>query len=451
MLGLGMVTFTALMKRRTLYMKYKLKQKQNQRITRITEKTLVVGADIAKKIHVARAVDIRGIELGKECVFHNDQEGLTKLAAWMKELGRIHEKTDIVFGIEPTGHYWFPLAAFLKEQDIRVVVVNPHHVNKSKELEDNSQTKSDYKDAKVIADLIRSGKYSEPNLPTKEYAELRILMNFREKVMVSLNQVKARITNWFDRYFPEYPQVFKDWEGKASLMTMRQFPTPEEIVSIGARGVLTHWKTEIKRGVGIKRAEQLYAAATVSIGLTEGLTAARIELAALLQQYDLYCKQEESIMTEVLQILEKIPGTKQMLSIPGIGILTVAGFLAEVGDLNNYDHGQQIIRLAGLNLTENSSGKRKGKTGISKRGRSRLRGILFRCMLPMVAKNKEFKALHEYYTTRSQNPLKKKQSIIALCGKLVRVLYTLGTKQKEYNANEVLGPIRQAQLQQSAA
>jgi transposase len=384
-------------------------------------------------------------------VFHNDQEGLTKLAMWMKELSRLHEKTDILFGIEPTGHYWFPLAAFLKEQGIKVVVVNPHHVNKSKELEDNSQTKSDYKDAKVIANLIRNGKYSEPHLPTKEYAELRILMNFREKVMVSLNQAKTRITAWLDRYFPEYPQVFKDWEGKASQMAMRQFPTPEEIVTLGARGVLMHWKTEIKRGIGIKRAEQLYAAATVSIGLTEGLTAARIELAALLDQYDLYCKQEETIMANVLQILEKIPGTKQMLSIPGVGILTVAGFLAEVGDLSNYDHGQQIIRLAGLNLTENSSGIRKGMTGISKRGRSRLRGILFRAMLPMVAKNEEFKALHEYYTTRKQNPLKKKQSIIALCGKLIRVLYTLGTKQKEYDANEVLGPVRQAQLQQHAA
>jgi hypothetical protein len=33
--------------------KYKMNQKQNQRITRISEKTLVVGADIAKKIHVA--------------------------------------------------------------------------------------------------------------------------------------------------------------------------------------------------------------------------------------------------------------------------------------------------------------------------------------------------------------------------------------------------------------
>ncbi|MDP4098779.1 IS110 family transposase [Paenibacillus sp. P96] len=386
-------------------MREALKQKQNQRITRITEKTLVIGADIAKKVHVARVVDFRGIELGNDCVFHNDQQGLTKLVTWMKELGQIHEKTDILFGLEPTGHYGFPLAAFLKEQGIRVVMVNPHHVNKSKELEDNSQTKSDYKDAKVIANLIKDGKYSEPHLPTKEYAELRILMNFREKIMVSLNQAKTRITAWLDRYFPEYSQVFKDWEGKASQMALRQFPTPEEIVSLGASGVLTHWKTEIKRGVGIKRAEQLYAAATVSIGLTEGLTAARIELTALLDQYDLYCKQEETMMANALQILEDIPGTQQML--------TVAGFL-EVGDLSNYDHGQQVIRLAGLNLTENSSGIRKGMTGISKRGRSRLRGILFRAILPMVTKNKEFKALHEYYITRKQNPLKKKQSIIAL-------------------------------------
>lgn len=432
-------------------MKYKMKQKQNQRITRISETTLVIGADIAKKIHVARAVDFRGIELGKDCIFHNDKEGLMKLTTWMKELGQSQAKTEIIFGIEPTGHYWFPLAAFLKEQGIKIVVVNPHHVNKTKELEDNSPTKSDYKDAKVIADLIRNGKYSEPKLPTKEYADLRILMNLREKVSASLTQVKGRIGNWFDRFFPEYAGVFKDWDGKASLMTMRKFPLPAEIVATGARGVLAHWKTEVKRGVGIKRAEKLCAAAAASIGLTEGVAAARMELTALLQQFDLFTEQLETIMAQVMQILEKIPGTAQMLTVPGVGAITVAGFLAEVGDLNNYDHGQQIIRLAGLNLKENSSGKRKGKTGITKRGRSRLRALLFRTLLPMVAKNEAFKALHEHYTTRSQNPLKKKQSIIALCGKLIRVLHTLGTKQREYNAIDVIGPVRQAQFKQMAA
>jgi len=248
-------------------MKYKLKQKQNQRITRITESTLVVGADIAKKMHVARAVDFRGIELGRDCVFQNDHEGLTKLVAWMKELGQTHDKTDIVFGVEPTGHYWFPLAAFLQDQGIHFVIVNPHHVNKTKELEDNSQTKSDYKDAKVIADLIRNGKYSEPKLPTKEYAELRILMNLREKVSASLMQVKGRIANWLDRFFPEYTTVFKDWEGKASLMTLRAFPLPTDIVGKGARDVLAHWKTEVKRAVGIKRAEKLVATAASGVSI----------------------------------------------------------------------------------------------------------------------------------------------------------------------------------------
>ncbi|MGG1619723.1 transposase, partial [Paenibacillus sp. NRS-1782] len=140
----------------------------------------------------------------------------------------------------------------------------------------------------------------------------------------------------------------------------------------------------------------------------------------------------------------------EMLTVPGVAVVTLAGFLAEVGDLSGYEHGQQIIRLAGLNLKENSSGKKKGKTSITKRGRARLRALLFRAVMPMVAKNAEFKALHQYFTTRGQNPLKKKQSLVALCGKLIRVLHTLGTQQIPYDANDVLGPVRQAQLQKAA-
>lgn len=428
-------------------MKYKHSQKQNQRILQITDSTLVVGADVAKKTHVARAVDFRGIELGKDCVFSNDHVGLTKLVQWMKELQRVHNKTTIIFGIEPTGHYWFPMAEFLQREGIKIVVVNPHHVNKSKELEDNSPTKNDYKDAKVIADLIRNGKYTEPNFPTQVYADLRILMNLREKVMVNFNQVKLRIQNWLDRFFPEYQRVFKKWEGKASLTTLREFPLPQEIVSTGAWTILKRWKTEVKRAVGMKRAEKLVAVATTSIGMTQGIPAAKLELKALLEQYDLYARQEEEIMEQVEKLLQQIPGAEEMLTIPGMGIVTLAGFLAEVGNLNDYVHGQQIIRLAGLNLKENSSGKKKGKSTISKRGRSRLRALLFRCVLPMVAKNKEFKALHQHYTKRSENPLKKKQSIIALCGKLIRILHTLGTKRIPYNAQDVMGPARLTQLQ----
>ncbi|GGG20826.1 IS110 family transposase [Paenibacillus aceti] len=431
-------------------MKYKQSKKQNQRIEQITENTLVIGADIAKETHVARGIDFRGIELGKDCVFKNDRSGLLKLVSWMKELQRQHAKTDVIFGIEPTGHYWFTLAEFLQHEGIKLVIVNPHHVSKSKELEDNSPTKNDYKDAKVIADLVRNGHYSEPRLPKSVYADLRILMNHREKVMLNLGQVQRRIQNWLDRFFPEYQNVFADWEGKASLITLAEFPTPQEIVTLGAFTVLKRWKQEVKRAVGMKRAEKLVQAAQDSIGLTEGLMAAKIELKNLLEQHTLFTRQIDDIMRQVVELLEQIPGSEEMLTVPGVGVVTLAGFLAEVGDLKGYNHSQQIIRLAGFNLRENSSGKKKGKSTITKRGRSRLRALLFRAMMPMVAKNTEFKALHHYYTKRAQNPLKKKQSIVALCGKLIRVLHTLGTKQIRYNANDVLGPVRQSQLQMVA-
>jgi transposase len=280
-------------------MKYKQSKKQNQRILRITESTLVIGADIAKEMHVARGIDFRGLELGKECVVHNDQAGLSKLVTWMKELQRQHAKTDVIFGVEPTGHYWFTLAEFLRNEGIKLVIVNPHHVNKSKELEDNSPTKNDYKDAKVIADLVRNGKYSEPHLPKGVYADLRILMNLREKVMMNFGQVQRRIQNWLDRFFPEYQQVFKDWEGKASLITLREFPTPQEIVTLGSFVILKRWKQDVKRAIGIKRAEKLVQAAKASIGIQEGLSAAKIEVKALLEQYEMFSRQLQDIMTQV--------------------------------------------------------------------------------------------------------------------------------------------------------
>ncbi|WP_149029944.1 transposase, partial [Effusibacillus lacus] len=280
---------------------------------------------------------------------------------------------------------------------------------------------------------------------------LRVLMNQRDRLCGDLNRVKGRIHNWLDRFFPEYTQVFKDWEGKASLITLQHFPLPQDVVKAGETSIVATWKkNDVKRAVGPKRAQLLYGKAQKSIGLTEGVTAARHELAMYLEQYVMLCRQIEQLMELVEELVKQIPGASHMMSIPCIGLITVAGFLAEVGNLSGYDHSQQIVRHAGLSLRENSSGERKGQTTISKRGRCRLRALLFRAALTMVAKNPEFHALHRYFTTRRDNPLKKKQSMIAICNKLIRVLFELGTKQKEYDARKVLGPHREAQLQAAA-
>lgn len=432
-------------------MKHNQSSKQNQRIERISETTLVIGTDIAKNNHVARAFTYRGIELGKRCLFQNDEQGLLNLLAWAEALKQEHGMNDVILGVEPTGHYWFPLFHFLKGHGIQVVLVNPHHVKKSKELDDNSPTKNDIKDAKVVAKLIIDGRYSEPQLPEGIYADLRVLMNQRERLNGDLNRVKGRIHNWLDRFFPEYTQVFKDWEGKASLITLGQFPLPQDVVSAGETTIVAAWKKNgVNRAVGPKRAELLYRKARKSIGLTEGAAAARHELAMLLEQYAMLCRQMDQLMALVAELVEQIPGAEEMMTIPCIKLITVAGFLAEVGDLSRYDHSQQIVRHAGLSLREDSSGKRKGETTITKRGRCRLRALLYRAALTLVAKNPEFRTLHAYFTTRRDNPLKKKQSMIAICTKLIRVLFELGRKKKAYDAGKVLGPHREAQLQAAA-
>ncbi|MTV51088.1 IS110 family transposase, partial [Heliobacillus mobilis] len=341
---------------------------QKSRIEQITDSTLIVGIDVAKETHVARAQDHRGIELGKRLIFDSNHRGFEALHTWIKELQRSYNKTTAVVGMEPTGHYWFTMAHYLLQKEITTVVVNPAHVKKSKELDDNSPTKNDIKDARVIAQLVKDGRYSEPNILTGKYAELRVAMVQRERLMRSLIETKNQVHNWMDRYFPEYPTVFKDWEGKASMITLKNFPLPQDVVNLGIEGIVTQWKNEVKRAVGAKRAIKLVEAASISVGISLGQTMARREIEMLLEQYMLLTKQLDELAQDVVTILEEIPGAVQMLAIPGLGWITVAGFLAETGDLQAYHHPQQILKLAGLNLKENSSGKHKGQTRITKRG-----------------------------------------------------------------------------------
>lgn len=424
---------------------------QNKRIMQINEQTLIIGVDIAKEHHVARAQDFRGIEYGKTLKFSNDNKGFIDFYNWFTNLCNEHGKFNVIVGMEPTGHYWFCLAKFLREHNIRIAIVNPLHVKKSKELDDNSPTKNDPKDARVIAQLVKDGRYAEPNLPQGIYADLRAAMNLRDVLVEELTSVKARVARWIDIYFPEFEEVFSSWEGKASLLTLRNLSTPFKIASTTTEDILKLWKTEVKRAVGIKRAELLVEKAKMSIGVTEGLEMAEYELQYLLDKYDDLMIRLENLMMKVEAILGEIPGAKEMMIIPGLGLVTVAGFLSEVCELAQYAHPRQIQKLAGLTLKEYSSGKHKGQTTITKRGRRKLRTLLFKAIMPMVAKNKEFKVLHEYYTTRANNPLKKKQSLIALCCKLIRVLYALGTKGIAYNPQKLMNDIRHPEVTGKAA
>ena len=134
---------------------------------------LVVGIDVGSEFHYARAFDWRGIEFSKKPFkFSNTEQGFIEFKAWILHIQTEHDKDSVVPGMEPTGHYWFNLGKFLQDNGMKPVLVNPHHVKKSKELDDNNPTKNDRKDPKVIAGLVREGRYMIPYLPDGVYADL---------------------------------------------------------------------------------------------------------------------------------------------------------------------------------------------------------------------------------------------------------------------------------------
>jgi len=419
---------------------------QNKKIMQVKETTLVVGVDIAKHTHVARAQNYRGIQYGIPISFANTDGGFKQFIDWLNAMKEQYNKTNVMVGMEPTGHYWLALEQYLRGLDsVKLVLVNPAHVKKSKTLDDNSPTKNDKKDARVIAQLVKDGRYSEPHMPEGIYAEMRSAMTHREKLTRDKISLNNKIQQWLDKYFPEFTEVFANWEGKAALAVLKEVPLPSQIKQLSPEKIVEVFKKGAKRAVGIKRAKHLKKKALNSIGIKDGLKMASIELKNLLQQYELITAQIESLEEDIEKILKEIPGAKEMQSIKGVGAMTVAGFIAEVGDVRDYDHPRQIQKLAGLNLMENSSGKHKGQTRISKRGRPRLRSLLYRVAFPLVAKNEEFKQLHHYYTNRHDNALKKKQSLIALTCKLIRVLFALGKKQVNYDGEKLMKDIKRNQ------
>ncbi|WP_027622335.1 IS110 family transposase [Acetivibrio clariflavus] len=419
-----------------------MKYTQNEKIMQIKETTLIIGIDVDSEKHYARAFSFRDVEYGKLLIFNNSAEGFAKLKECTGKIAETEGFTEVILGMEPTGHYWFNLAENTMKSGMRIVLVNPHHVKKSKELDDNNPTKSDRKDPKTIAMLVKDGRYIEPYIPEGIYKELRSAMDSRWRLVKEISAVKNRISRWISIHYPEFIKVFGNWEGKAALLILKECPTPKKVVERGIEGIIAIWKEHKIRAVGIKRAVMLVESAKISIGTSEGLISAENEISMLLEDYERKMRQLERTTVLIEEMAMQISEFEKLLEIKGVGLVIAAGFLAEVGDILRFKHPKQIQKLSGLSLKENSSGKHKGQTTICKRGRKRLRYYLTFGIMPLLSKNEEFRALHQYYTTRKERPLKKKQSMIALSNKLIRIFYAILTKDIAYDSQKMMSDIK---------
>ena len=416
---------------------------KNAKLTFVSDDMLIVGCDVGSETHYVRAIDTRGRELSKSAFsFSNSAEGFQSAKEWAAKLAAVHDKKQIIMGLEPTGHYWFCLATWMVSNGISVVQVNPYAVKQTKEVEDNSQLKDDRKDPKLIANLVKDGNFGMPYLPEKVYADLRRLSLLRDQLTEDRTRSLNRLHRDMKIYFPEYKDAFGKVDGAFCLELLKHAPFPGDLIELGAEGIKQIWHNAKLRGCGYNRASMILQYAEKSVGIRDGADAAKMAVKWFVEEITEIDRQLLDIEKQMNQKCMEIPYAENLLEISGIGEHILSGILAEMGDITRFDDVKEIQKLSGLGLVACSSGKHKGETKISRRGRDRLRYWLFQGAKSVVAHADEFRELHIYYTTRAVNPLKKMQSLIVIACKLLRIIYTILTKGTVYDPKKMLMDIR---------
>ena len=114
-----------------------------------------------------------------------------------------------------------------------------------------------------------------------------------------------------------------------------------------------------------------------------------------------------------------------LATLPGIGWITIAGLIAEIGPFHRFRHGRQLVKLAGLQPSRRESGQTVGRTPITKRGRAQLRAVVYMATLSSLRHKRRLKAHYDRLTQRTSRPLPPMQAIGACITKLLHYAFAV--------------------------
>jgi transposase len=399
-----------------------------KRVRTVEEGTLIATVDIGVTNNTGYCTTLDGRST-KSFRFDNTKEGFEKFWCITVASKNRFGCDEVVVGYESTGPYAEPLVHYLANKQVEIVQVNPMHTKKMKEVNDNSPLKTDDKDPRVIADIIRLGRALTIVVPGGDAAYLRRLNNARERHVGEQTALLNRLQQLVFLIFPEFKTVLKNIKGKTAQYILKRYTLPERIGTLSEEALGEEMRKRSMGKFGIKEAQSLIGLARETVGIKEGLAGIFMDIRHILTQLEAERRFISEIEAEMGAVLGRIPYSIRLLSIKGLGTVSVAGLIGEVGDFSKFSTQSEIMKLAGLDLYEISSGKRKGQRRISKRGRSLLRKILFYAAIQMIRKNG---IMYEYYARLTGRGMERMRALIAVSRKLLRIIHAIVRDNRDY-------------------
>lgn len=382
---------------------------------------LYLGIDIGKNSHVATLIDENKTVLFKAFSFPNSIEGVESLIQKLPS-------SDVEIGMEATGHYWLSLYSFLISKDFSVHVINPIQTDAWRHGFEVRKRKTDVIDSLIIADLLRYGNFVETSLADENLRSLRDLSRFRVYLVSSIGDLKRKVIALLDQVFPEYASTFSDIFGKTSSEILKQISSPqdfEEISSDKLSSLLEH--IHLKK-YATQKIQELSSKAHSSFGISFCLDSFSLQIKLLMEQISFIEEQIKLVEKEIEEIMDKL--NSPITSIPGIGMVTGAAILGEIGDISRFSSASKLVAYAGIDASISQSGEYEATINhMTKRGSAFLRKALFHSALKAEFSDPVFQA---FYQKKIQEGKHHLVATNAVARKLIHTIYAILTKNVEY-------------------
>ena len=384
----------------------------------------IIGIDIGKNHHEASIVSPEGKQIGRSLRFATTHKGADSLMSFIfKNIGN----SPCVFGMEATGHYWYPIYSFLKAKGYTIYVINPIQSDSLRKMYIR-QTKNDSIDSFLIAEVIRFGQFGTTSMADENILAMRQLCRYRDSVISSRTEIKLRIGTIMEQIFPEYEKQFSSLWVSTSMGILEKYLTPENIENTPIDELFEIIKDKSHNRLTKAKAISIKEAAADTFGIKIAQDAFSFQLKQLIDRMNFLDKQIEALDIEIMKYYEQFDC--YLHTIPGIGIIGAATILAEIGDISRFKNSSALVAFAGIDPTVRQSGEfNSTHNHMSKRGSPYLRHAIFLAATTCSFHNSP---LNAYYKKKRDQGKHHLTATGAVARKLTTIIYAVSRDSKPY-------------------